>query len=66
MNTALTVVVVVICAALFLLPSLIAFNRSSRDRWLVLGINVVFGATVVGWAVALYLALRKPRVPAAA
>ncbi|MFH8519822.1 superinfection immunity protein [Streptomyces gelaticus] len=56
----------VIGAALYLLPSLIAFNRSNKDRWLTLVINVVFGATFVGWAPAPCLALRKPKVPAAA
>ncbi|MER6103376.1 superinfection immunity protein [Streptomyces sp. NPDC001832] len=66
MGTVLTVIVVVIGAALYLLPSLIAFNRSNKDRWLILVINVVFGATLVGWALALYLTLRKPKVPAAA
>ncbi|AXE80183.1 superinfection immunity protein [Streptomyces atratus] len=66
METVLTVIVVVIAVALYLLPSLIAFNRSSGDRWLVLLINVVFGATFLGWVLALYLALRKPKVSAAA
>ncbi|MER5360681.1 superinfection immunity protein [Streptomyces sp. NPDC002785] len=62
----LTVIAGVIGAASYLLPSLIAFNRISRDRWLVLVINVVFGATLPGWVPALYPALRKPRVSAAA
>ncbi|MFG2625549.1 superinfection immunity protein [Streptomyces sp. NPDC048473] len=66
MDSVLTVIVVVIGTAFYLLPSLIAFNRSSGDRWLVLIINIVFGATLVGWVLALYLALRKPRVSAAA
>ncbi|MFI6961940.1 superinfection immunity protein [Streptomyces sp. NPDC050255] len=50
----------------YLLPSLIAFNRGADKRWLVLGINVVFGATFLGWVVALVLALRKPKVPSVA
>ncbi|MER5847326.1 superinfection immunity protein [Streptomyces sp. NPDC002012] len=53
-------------AAFYLLPSLIAFNRSSGDRWLVLVVNVVFGATLLGRVLAPCLALRKPRVSAAA
>lgn len=59
-------IVVVIDAVFYLLPSLIAFNRSSGDRWLVLVVNVVFGATLLGWVLALCLALRRPRVSAAA
>ncbi|MFD4859081.1 superinfection immunity protein [Streptomyces atratus] len=66
MDAALTAVVAVIGAAFYLLPSLIAFNRSSGDRWLVLVVNVVFGATLVGRVLALCPALRKPRVSAAA
>lgn len=50
----------------YLLPSLIAFNRGTDNRWLVLVINVIFGATFFGWVVALVPALRKPGVPSAA
>ncbi|MFJ1544311.1 superinfection immunity protein [Streptomyces sp. NPDC088246] len=66
MDSVLTVIVVVIGAAFYLLPLLIAFNRSSGDRWLVLVVDVVFGASLLGWVLALCLALRKPRVSAAA
>ncbi|MGW6203129.1 superinfection immunity protein [Streptomyces sp. NPDC055089] len=52
--------------AVYLLPSLIAFNRGTDNRWLVLVINVIFGATFLGWVVALVLALRKPKVPSVA
>ncbi|MFE9813852.1 superinfection immunity protein [Streptomyces sp. NPDC005773] len=52
--------------AVCLLPSLIAFNRRTDKRWLVLAINVIFGATFLGWVVALVLALRKPEVPSVA
>ncbi|MCB5167754.1 superinfection immunity protein [Streptomyces bambusae] len=46
---------------LYLLPSLIAFRRGRDNRWLVLGINVFFGSTFIGWGLALYLATRQPR-----
>ncbi|MGW0902464.1 superinfection immunity protein [Streptomyces sp. NPDC002853] len=46
----------------FLLPSLIAFNRGIDNRWLVLVVNLVFGVSVLGWLIALYLATRKPKV----
>ncbi|WP_326660009.1 superinfection immunity protein [Streptomyces sp. NBC_00385] len=52
--------------AVYLLPSLIAFHRGTDNRWLVLVINVIFGATFLGWVVALVLALRKPKVPSVA
>ncbi|WP_326595057.1 superinfection immunity protein [Streptomyces brevispora] len=50
----------------YLLPSLVAFNRGTDNRWLVLVINVIFGATFLGWVLALVLALRKPKVPSTA
>lgn len=45
----------------YLLPSLIAFNRDAEHRWLVLVINLVFGASIIGWLIALYLATRKAK-----
>ncbi|MFI6087192.1 superinfection immunity protein [Streptomyces sp. Je 1-332] len=47
--------------ALFLLPSLIAFNRGIDNRWLVLVVNLVLGVSVIGWLLALYLATRKAK-----
>jgi hypothetical protein len=51
----------VVFLTLFLLPSYLAFHRGVHDKWLVLIVNVFLGGTVIGWGVALYLALRKPR-----
>lgn len=56
----------VLGVALYLLPSLVAFNRGVHNRWLVLVINLVFGASLIGWLIALYLATRKAKEPAAA
>ncbi|MEU9407482.1 superinfection immunity protein [Streptomyces sp. NPDC048281] len=50
----------VLLAVLYLLPSYLAFTRGVKDRWLVLVINLFFGASLIGWGVALYLVLRKP------
>ncbi|MEU7582483.1 superinfection immunity protein [Streptomyces sp. NPDC041068] len=58
------VVLTVLVTAVYLLPSLIAFNRGAENRWLVLVVNLVFGASVIGWCVALHMATRKPKVPA--
>lgn len=49
--------------ALYLLPSLIAFNRGVENRYLVLVVNIFFGASVIGWLIALYLATRKVKAP---
>ncbi|MEU9199592.1 superinfection immunity protein [Streptomyces sp. NPDC048332] len=51
---------------IYLLPSLIALKRRTSNRWLVLVINVLFGATLLAWVLALVLALRRPRVPSVA
>jgi len=52
-------------AWLYVLPSLIAFRRRHRHRWIILIVDLVFGASVVGWLWAFFWALRAPRVPAA-
>jgi len=52
-------------AWLYVLPSLIAFRRRHRHRWVILIVDIMFGASVVGWLWALFWALRAPRVPAA-
>ncbi|WP_329541198.1 superinfection immunity protein [Streptomyces sp. NBC_01358] len=49
--------------AVHLVPSLTAFNRGADNRWLVLVVNVVLGATFLGRGVALVPALRGPRAP---
>jgi len=60
-GSTLTVVVILALAVLYLLPSYVAFNRGSKDRWLILVINVFLGGSVIGWGVALYMALRAPK-----
>lgn len=38
--------------AIFFLPSIIAFYREHHYRWVILGINLVFGATGIGFLIA--------------
>ncbi|WP_242705171.1 superinfection immunity protein [Streptomyces griseocarneus] len=45
--------------ALYIVPSVIAFRRRHPNRLLILTINLVLGGTLIGWAVALYLATRS-------
>ncbi|MFI1968314.1 hypothetical protein BLA24_13285 [Streptomyces cinnamoneus] len=49
----------VVIMALYVVPSVIAFRRRHPQRLLVLAVNLVFGCTLVGWAVALHLATRS-------
>lgn len=51
---------VVILVVVYFLPFLIAYWRQHRYRWLVFVINL-FGASGIGWLVALVIALWTPR-----
>ncbi|MEU4996364.1 superinfection immunity protein [Streptomyces sp. NPDC021622] len=57
----IAIAVGVLFVAVYLLPSLIAFNRDAELRWVVLVINIALGASIIGWLVALYLATRTPK-----
>ncbi|MBM2294113.1 superinfection immunity protein [Sulfitobacter pseudonitzschiae] len=43
------VVLVVIFWILYVVPTVIAFHRKHPNRWAILVVNVVFGATGLGW-----------------
>ncbi len=49
----------IILLAIYFLPTIIAFNRQHRHRWVILIVNVVFGCTLLGWLVALVWAFNK-------
>lgn len=57
------VVLILLAILLYLLPTFIAFNRVHRNRWVIMIINVVFGATVLGWLIALVWALNRVDSP---
>jgi len=57
---------VVLAAALYLLPVLIGWRCRVPDLGSVAVINVLLGWTLIGWAAALALALRSAPPPAAA
>lgn len=44
--------------ALYFAPAIIAVRRRVPNRWSVVVVNVLLGWTVVGWAVALAMAVR--------
>jgi Superinfection immunity protein len=54
-----TLVLTAIAAALYLLPVLVGWGRRVPDIGSVAVINILLGWTLVGWAVALALALRS-------
>ena len=45
------------------LPAIIAFRRGHPSRWAILVVCLVFGATVIGWVVALIWALGLLHLP---
>ena len=49
--------VTVVCLALYFLPTFVAFSRQATHRYTVLALNFFLGATVVGWVIALALAV---------
>jgi hypothetical protein len=52
---------VVIAAALYLAPSLVAYKRAHHQLGAIAVINVLLGWTVVGWVVALAMACSAVR-----
>lgn len=52
-------VLVLLACAIYSLPTIIAFHRMHRSRWMILVLNLAFGATLVGWVIALVWALNK-------
>ena len=49
----------VLSLVIFFIPTIIAFRRDHRNRWVIFLINFVFGATVLGWIGALIWAMNK-------
>lgn len=52
-------VVVLVVGTFFVIPTIVAFSRRHRSRWAILVLNLVFGATLVGWIIALIWAMNK-------
>ena len=48
----------IIGIAIFFLPTIIAFKRSHRNRWIIFLLNI-FGATIILWVIALVWSLNK-------
>ena len=48
----LGLVCILIAFFVFFCPTIIAFNREHHYKWIILGINLIFGATGIGYLVA--------------
>ncbi len=51
-----------ISAALYFIPTIIAFNRRKGNRNAILVLNIFLGWTFIGWIVALVWALSNEKV----
>lgn len=62
--TAIAVVIVItlIAVLIYFLPAIIAFRRQHPNRWVILLINTLFGATGLGWFGSLIWALRAVHI----
>jgi hypothetical protein len=56
------VLVMLVGLVIYLVPTVLAFQKQSPNKKLVILINVFAGWTVVGWVVALFFALTKKRI----
>lgn len=48
---------------IYLIPTLIAYSRKRQAKTIVLIINVFFGWSIIGWCIALFIALTKDDEP---
>jgi hypothetical protein len=44
-------VCILIALFVYFCPTIIAFNREHHYKWIILGINLIFGATGIGYLV---------------
>lgn len=55
-----TVILLVLIAAIYLLPTLMAFARDHPRRGAITLVNILFGWTLLGWLVCFIWALMGP------
>jgi len=56
-----TFMVATTAVGVYFAPTIVAFERKVSSPWSVAVINVLLGLTLIGWAVALALAVRDPK-----
>ena len=55
----LIIVLILMSSVIYWIPTVIAFGRRNPDKWYVFLVNFIFGATIIGWVVALVWAFGK-------
>ena len=53
----LSIIFMVIMGAAYFIPAVIGFVRGHHSKWAILAVNILFGWTVIGWAIALIWSL---------
>ena len=66
MDTVIGLFLLVMLIGVYFAPTLIALDRHVVNKWSVLVINLLLGWTLIGWAVALAMAVRTQREPGTA
>ncbi len=56
-----SVIILILAMAAYFLPAILAFVREHPHRWPILGCNLGFGATFIGWGAVLLWALASAR-----
>ena len=56
-----SVLVLVIIGLAYFIPAVIAFLRGHHSKWAITALNLIFGWTFVGWAIALIWSLTGVR-----
>lgn len=58
-------VFIALMLTLYVVPTVVAFSRRHPNRWPILIVNLAFGATLIGWLIALIWALHAIHRPEA-
>ncbi len=52
-----TIILIILAVGLYFLPTIIAFSNNKKNSVMVSALNLFLGFTVIGWIIALVLAL---------
>jgi len=61
----LWIIGILVSIGFYMLPAIIAFIRKHERRWLIFALDLILGATAIGWVVALIWACMSPKQEAA-
>lgn len=59
--TSLSIGLLIVIGLAYLIPAVIAFLRGHQSKWAIAVLNILFGWTFIGWAIALIWSLTGVR-----